>query len=168
MNAALLARLREAGGAFVPWDSLGSARTDVDALERFGFALEIHPYQGVAYRGPSPRLCPDQMEWGLNVRTIGRRIAVWSRVGSTNDVAGSAASSMANEGLVVLAEEQTSGRGRRGRRWIAPRGASVLMSALIFPSGPLDDPGWLTVRRGGDCRGRRTRNRRRRPDQVAQ
>ena len=76
---------------------------------------------------------------------IGRRIAVWNRVGSTNDLAASAASSLANEGLVVLAEEQTSGRGSRGRTWTAPPGSSILMSVLLFPRKDLEDPGWLTA-----------------------
>lgn len=39
----------------------------------------------------------------------------------------------APEGTVVLADEQTGGRGRRGRRWIAPAGASLSMSMVIRP-----------------------------------
>ena len=76
---------------------------------------------------------------------MGRRIAVWNRVGSTNDVAARGAGSIANEGLVVLAEEQTAGRGRRGRAWTAPAGSSLLMSVLLFPPEPTADPGWLTA-----------------------
>ena len=106
---------------------------DLDALEAFGFALERHPYRGVAYRGPADRLCPDQIEDGLETRRVGRRIAVWNRVTSTNDLAVRASASTANEGLVVLAEEQSAGRGRRGRAWTAPPGSSILMSVLLFP-----------------------------------
>ena len=72
MNIALLHRLRQAGGAFVPVDRFGP---DLDELEAFGFGLERHPYLGVAYRGPSPRLCPDQIEWELGTRVIGRRVS---------------------------------------------------------------------------------------------
>lgn len=147
MNAALLDRLRSAEGRFLPISELGgaAATADLDDLERFGFLLERHPLLGVAYRGPSPWLCPDQIEWRLDTRRIGRRVAVWSRVASTNDLAAAASGSSANEGLVVLAEEQTSGRGRRGRSWVAPPGSSLLMSALLFPRGPIDDPSWLTA-----------------------
>src|SRR5262249_35096161 len=123
----------------------GGVGGDLEALLDFGFALERHPYLGVAYRGRAGRLCPDQIEWGLNSRRIGRRIAVWNRVGSTNDLAAHAAGSSANDGLVILAEEQSAGRGRRGRSWSAPRGSSILMSVLVFPPGKLADPGWLTV-----------------------
>ncbi len=149
MNIPLLDRLRTAGGAFVPWPSLAGgwpdAVADLDELAAFGFAIERHPFQGAAYRGPAERLCPDQIEWELGTARIGRRIAVWDRVPSTNDIAARAASSRANDGLAVLAEEQTAGRGRRGRTWSAPPRTSVLLSVLIFPSGPLDDPGWLTA-----------------------
>jgi BirA family biotin operon repressor/biotin-[acetyl-CoA-carboxylase] ligase len=117
----------------------------VEELARFGFGLEWHPYRGVAYRSPAPRLCPDQIEWGLSPKRIGRRIAVWSRVASTNDLAAAAASSPANEGLVIMAEEQTAGRGRLGRLWQAPRGSSILMSVLLFPPPVLDVPRVLTA-----------------------
>jgi BirA family biotin operon repressor/biotin-[acetyl-CoA-carboxylase] ligase len=133
----LLDRLRAAEGQFVSLTELGSDRRqvwdDLDALAAFGFELERHPYLGAAYRGHSPRLCPDQIEHGLGTRRIGRRIAVWNRVGSTNDVAGRAASAIANDGLAVFAEEQTTGRGQRGRVWTAPARSSILMSVLLFP-----------------------------------
>ena len=93
---------------------------NLEALERFGYRIERHPYLGAAYMGPAARLCPDQIEHGLATRRIGRRIAVWNRAGSTNDLAARAGLNRANDGLVVLAEEQTAGRGRRGRRWTAP------------------------------------------------
>lgn len=145
MNVALLRKLREAGGAHVPYASLGDTPGELDELEAFGFVIERHPVHGVAYRGPAERLCPDQIEDGLGTKRVGRRIAVWNRVGSTNDLAAQAARSAANEGLVVLAEEQTAGRGRRGRSWAAPPRTSVLMSALLFPPESLADPAWLTA-----------------------
>jgi BirA family transcriptional regulator, biotin operon repressor / biotin---[acetyl-CoA-carboxylase] ligase len=132
-------------GGFIPLDTLGANLSDLDELEAYGFRFERHPYHGVAYRGPSPRLCPDQIEWELNTRVIGRRIAVWNRVVSTNDLAARAAMSSANDGLVVLAEEQTGGRGSRGRTWSSPCGSSILMSVLVFPSPTIDDLGWLTA-----------------------
>ncbi|WP_435007201.1 biotin--[acetyl-CoA-carboxylase] ligase [Tundrisphaera lichenicola] len=146
---ALLTRVREAQGGFVAIGDLGadssSLMSELDELEAFGFQIERHPYHGIAYRGPSARLCPDQIEWNIGTRVIGRRIAVWNRVGSTNDLAARASTSRANEGLAILAEEQTSGRGSRGRVWSAPAGSSILMSILLFPRRPLDDPGWLTA-----------------------
>jgi BirA family biotin operon repressor/biotin-[acetyl-CoA-carboxylase] ligase len=149
VNIPLLRRLRDAAGRFVPLVELGSAidqvQSDLEELAAFGFGLERHPYWGVAYRGPADRLCPDQIEDDLGTRRIGRRIAVWNRVASTNDIAVRAAASTANEGLVVLAEEQSAGRGRRGRSWTAPAGSSVLMSVLLFPPAELTETAWLTA-----------------------
>jgi len=149
LNIPLIHRLRDAKGEFVPLAELGAnlvaVRADLDEIETFGFAIERHPYQGVAYRGPSRRLCPDQIECGLDTLRIGRRVAVWNRVSSTNDLAARAAQSSANEGLVVLAEEQTAGRGRRGRSWTAPPRSSILMSVLLFPSPGLAGTPWLTA-----------------------
>lgn len=149
MNVALLHQLRQAGGEFVAIESLGTPGDrvidELDELEAFGFSIERHPYLGAAYRGPAERLCPDQIEHRLDTRRVGRRVAVWNRVASTNDLAAHAASSTSNEGLVVLAEEQTAGRGRRGRTWTAPPRSSVLMSVLLFPTGPLAEPAWLTA-----------------------
>jgi BirA family biotin operon repressor/biotin-[acetyl-CoA-carboxylase] ligase len=159
LNIPLLERLRRATGQFVDLTDLGPSRErvwdDLDALAAFGFQIERHPYLGAAYRGPTSRLCPDQIEHGLGTRWIGRRIAVWNRVASTNDLAAKAAlsSPSANDGLAVLAEEQTMGRGQRGRMWTAPPGSSILMSVLVFPPRELAPIGadapvgcaWLTA-----------------------
>jgi BirA family transcriptional regulator, biotin operon repressor / biotin---[acetyl-CoA-carboxylase] ligase len=157
LNMELLDRLRSARGQFVSLVDLGEDRArvwdDLEALRWFGFQIERHPYLGAAYRGPTGRLCPDQIEHGLKTRGIGRRITVWNRVGSTNDLAARAGSTPANDGLVVLAEEQTAGRGQRGRSWMAPARSSILMSVLLFPPSRLPLPGleepagsaWLTA-----------------------
>jgi BirA family biotin operon repressor/biotin-[acetyl-CoA-carboxylase] ligase len=55
------------------------------------------------------------------------------QVSSTNDVAKDLASHGAPAGTVVVAEEQTAGRGRMDRRWIAPPGSSLLCSILFRP-----------------------------------
>jgi len=145
LNIPLLERLRAASG-FVPPGELAGAGADLDALEAFGFGIERDPARGAAYRGPSPRLCPDQIEHQLGTLRLGRRIAVWNRLGSTNDEAARGASTLANDGLVVLAEEQTRGRGRRGRTFSAPPRSCVLMSVLLFPSAELAPLGPNSIR----------------------
>jgi BirA family biotin operon repressor/biotin-[acetyl-CoA-carboxylase] ligase len=57
---------------------------------------------------------------------------------STNRYALDEARRGAPEGLVVVADFQTAGRGRRGRGWVAPPGASLLVSVLLRPSLPPD------------------------------
>ncbi|MCU1493021.1 MAG: biotin/acetyl-CoA-carboxylase ligase [Acidimicrobiaceae bacterium] len=56
------------------------------------------------------------------------------QVDSTNRYLRDAALQGAPEGLVVIAEEQLAGRGRRDRSWIAPRGSSLLCSILFRPA----------------------------------
>jgi BirA family biotin operon repressor/biotin-[acetyl-CoA-carboxylase] ligase len=53
--------------------------------------------------------------------------------GSTNDVARELADEGAASGTVVTADEQSSGRGRRGRVWSAPPGKALLFSAILRP-----------------------------------
>ena len=83
-------------------------------------------------------LTADALREGLRTRVIGREIRCVDRCESTNDLAWSAALEGAPEGLVILAEEQTKGRGRFGRTWIAGRGEAVLASVLLRPSIELD------------------------------
>ncbi len=54
----------------------------------------------------------------------------------------------AAEGLVVVAEEQTSGRGRLDRSWTSPRGAGLTLSVLLRPAPPMATWGWLPIAAG--------------------
>ena len=60
----------------------------------------------------------------------------FDEVDSTNRVALQLAAAGAPEGVVVVADHQTEGRGRRGRRWDAPPGSSLLASVLLRPPVP--------------------------------
>ena len=64
------------------------------------------------------------------------RLLIKDSVGSTNDEARVLAEAGTAEGLVVLAHEQTQGRGRRGAAWFSPPGESLAFSILIRPSEP--------------------------------
>lgn len=75
---------------------------------------------------------------GENVSLWRRRWAVpalriFRRVDSTNDVARDMAEADAPEGTLVVSDEQTRGRGRRGRDWHAPPGSSLSMSMILRP-----------------------------------
>jgi len=65
--------------------------------------------------------------------------------GSTNDVALSRAGSDASHGLVVVADEQTAGRGRRGHTWFSPPGAGLYVSVVVAPSTTNIDPARATA-----------------------
>lgn len=68
--------------------------------------------------------------------------------GSTNDDALGAASSGAPQGTTFVAERQTAGRGRRGRRWHDEAGASLLFSVVIRPNLSLDRASGLSLATG--------------------
>lgn len=69
----------------------------------------------------------------LKTRTIGRRIEYHDAVDSTNRAAGDLARQGAVEGAVVVADAQTAGRGRMGRRWESPAGENLYFSVLLTP-----------------------------------
>src|SRR5262249_23774181 len=70
---------------------------------------------------------------------------VFDQLDSTNSHAALLADDPANDGLAVLAREQTAGRGQHGRVWTAPAGSSVLLSVLLFPPPALRRPPLLTA-----------------------
>jgi BirA family biotin operon repressor/biotin-[acetyl-CoA-carboxylase] ligase len=59
-------------------------------------------------------------------------------VDSTNRYLLDCAAHGAREGLVAVADEQTAGRGRLGRTWVAPPGSALLVSVLLRPQLPVD------------------------------
>jgi BirA family biotin operon repressor/biotin-[acetyl-CoA-carboxylase] ligase len=63
-----------------------------------------------------------------------RKVRWFPQVGSTNDVATMLAERGAEEGVVVVADQQTAGRGRLGRTWASPPGAGIYMSAVLRPT----------------------------------
>lgn len=65
-------------------------------------------------------------------------IYLFQQIGSTNDYAKSMAEAGAPEGTLVLAEEQTHGRGRAGRAWFTPPGSALALSLILRP--PLAAP----------------------------
>jgi BirA family biotin operon repressor/biotin-[acetyl-CoA-carboxylase] ligase len=67
---------------------------------------------------------------------------------STNAVAGDRARAGAPEGLVVVAEHQTAGRGRLDRMWESPPRSAVIFSMLLRPRVPLADWPWLPLLTG--------------------
>src|SRR5437660_778588 len=83
--------------------------------------------------------------WDFPGRSVGRQVLVFERVDSTNNLAASLATQPGGEGLAILADEQTAGRGQHGRNWLAPSQSSVLLSVLLFPPVELRRPVLLTA-----------------------
>ena len=64
---------------------------------------------------------------------IGRRIERHAVIGSTNDRARELLEGLDGDGAVVVADEQSAGRGRRGRTWLSPPGRNLLVSVGLRP-----------------------------------
>lgn len=88
-------------------------------------------------------------------RALVREDGLWSEVrvvsstGSTNtDLVARAVAGEASEGTVLIAEEQTSARGRLDRRWSAPARSGLFFSVLLEPGVPVTRWGWLPLLTG--------------------
>ncbi|MFF8635867.1 biotin--[acetyl-CoA-carboxylase] ligase [Streptomyces pilosus] len=82
--------------------------------------------------------------------TLWSSVDVVQRTGSTNsDLVARAAAGEAAEGAVLVAEEQTAGRGRLDRQWSAPARSGLFFSVLLTPREvPVDRWGWLPLLTG--------------------
>jgi len=69
-------------------------------------------------------------------------------VDSTNRYLLQCASEGASEGVVAVADEQTAGRGRMGRAWVAPAGSALLVSVLLRPELPVERMHLVTLAAG--------------------
>jgi BirA family biotin operon repressor/biotin-[acetyl-CoA-carboxylase] ligase len=79
-------------------------------------------------------LDPDKIKANLKTSRIGKKILVYSRTSSTNDIAAEYGKNKNNDGLAVFAEEQTKGRGRAGNKWLTGHADSILCSILLTES----------------------------------
>jgi len=105
----------------------------LDDLERRGHRLDRQPDRGVKLADPV-RLDAYLIERDLGTDLIGRSVVCFGQIESTNDVAMSSAAQQGTGGLVVTAESQRAGRGRRGGRWICPARSGLLFSVLLTDS----------------------------------
>lgn len=80
-----------------------------------------------------------------NVKWAGTEIEYLQIVDSTNDYAKKKAMDGGVHGLLVTAEEQTGGKGRRGRSWVTPRGTALAMSMVLRPNIAPEKASMLTL-----------------------
>lgn len=101
-------------------------------------------------------------EQALKTRWLARRLAVFASIDSTNGAALKLADEDAVHGMVLLADEQTAGRGRFRRVWQAPAGKALLFTLVMRGQAMAQAQGMLTIaasvavarcvrRLGADC-----------------
>jgi BirA family biotin operon repressor/biotin-[acetyl-CoA-carboxylase] ligase len=127
---------------------LGISRTmvwkHIKALEREGFGIDAVPSLGYRITSVPDILRRSDIEQKLKTKIIGKDIHLLSEVASTNTLAMEMASKGAPEGTVVIAETQTGGKGRLGRKWISPRG-NLYLSVILRPDIPTHKAPLITL-----------------------
>lgn len=96
---------------------------------------------GVPTGASSDLLLPRRIRQALGGGRFARDIIYFREVGSTNDAAHDLGRAGEPEGAVVVADSQTTGRGRRRRRWVSPAGKGVYLSVLLRPPGDAAEAG---------------------------
>lgn len=137
----ILKALADKKGKFISGEELstilGITRTAVwkhiARLKEDGYSIHA-----VSNRGYRLEAAPDVFGKGsvfsqLHTKLLGRELVFLEEADSTNDEMKRLVANGAEEGTVVLAEKQISGRGRRGRTWASQTGKGIYMSILIKP-----------------------------------
>lgn len=78
-------------------------------------------------------ISPASITSNLATRFVGRRVVYYPSLASTNEVAKQEAQQGAAEGTVIVADEQTAGRGRIKRAWLTPKD-NIAVSVILYPS----------------------------------
>lgn len=128
---------------------LGISRTAVwkhiSKLRGEGYNIESQTNSGYKLVGSPDVLSPSEIQPLLHTNYIGREIIYLESVASTNTFAKKAAEEPFQEGTVIIADEQSAGRGRLGRLWVSPKGKGIWMSIMLKPDILPSDAPKLTI-----------------------
>ncbi|MDG5469794.1 biotin--[acetyl-CoA-carboxylase] ligase [Deltaproteobacteria bacterium IMCC39524] len=138
---AILSLFRQTPDGFVSGerisDELGVSRTAVwkhiRNLRQAGYQIEAIPSRGYQLQQSPDVLMPEAIQSGLECQLVGSRIISLDEADSTNLQASRLGDEGADDGLVVIADRQTSGKGRMGRQWESPGGVNLYASILLRP-----------------------------------
>jgi len=117
---------------------------DVESLRARGYRIEAEPGGGYRLLGAPDRLYPEEIQHGLTTRWLARAIHYFDETDSTNREALDLARQGATHGTAVIAEGQTAGRGRLGRRFHSPPYLNLYTSIVLRPKLDLAAaPAWI-------------------------
>jgi BirA family transcriptional regulator, biotin operon repressor / biotin---[acetyl-CoA-carboxylase] ligase len=107
----------------------------IGLLKKNGYIIESSPSKGYKLIGP-PDLCAHDLKNLLagSSAKIRYELLFFDQVSSTNLIAMDMAAKGCPEGTVVIADSQTAGKGRLGRKWMSPPGMNLYMSIVVKPS----------------------------------
>ena len=152
MKAEILALLRESD-KFVSGQELcsrfGVSRTAVwkviNQLKKEGYRIEAVQNKGYHMVSSPDLLSKYELESRLNTEWLGREIVYKEVTSSTNADVRRMAEDGAKNGLLVVADGQTLGKGRRGREWGSPKGTNLYFSMLLKPNFSPDKASMVTL-----------------------
>lgn len=131
-------------------DQFGVSRTAVwkviNQLKEEGYQIESVPRKG--YRlleSPADILSRSEIASRLHTKWAGRKLYYVDSTGSTNTDAKRYAEEGDPHGTTVVADMQTAGKGRRGRKWQSPSGINTYFTILLKPSFTPDKASMLTL-----------------------
>lgn len=150
-DEAILAVLWENDGDFVSGAELarqlGVSRTavwkGVERLRSAGYGVESVTNRGYRLSGKGDVLSAAGI--ARHLKNAALRVEYYPVIGSTNTVLKERAASGAPHGLVIVAGEQTGGRGRMGRQFYSPAGTGLYMSLLLRPERSAAESTMLTA-----------------------
>ena len=152
MKAEILALLRE-NDKFVSGQELcnrfGVSRTAVwkviNQLKKEGYRIEAVQNKGYHMVSSPDLLSKYELESRMATAWLGKEIVYKETTGSTNADVRRMAEDGAENGLLVVADAQTSGKGRRGRQWESEKGTNLYFSMLLKPDIAPDKASMITL-----------------------
>lgn len=138
----ILKMLEQSKGTYVSGEEisriLGVSRSAVwkhiKALRKQGYQISGSSRKGYLFEGNPDFLYQHEIQKELNTAVLGREVFYYSSVDSTNQVAHDLARKGCPEGSLVVAEEQTAGKGRWSRTWFSPAGLGLWFSLVLRPA----------------------------------
>lgn len=149
----LLEAFRDAKGGYVSGqkisDLLGCSRTAVwkhiEELRKEGYELEAIRKKGYRIVKMPDKISDNEIRLGLETNRLGHDIYYYDQVDSTQTIAQELANKGVKEGAIVVADEQTGGRGRMARAWYSPKETGIWMSLILRPKIPIQHTPQLTL-----------------------
>jgi BirA family biotin operon repressor/biotin-[acetyl-CoA-carboxylase] ligase len=108
----------------------------IERLRSQGYGIEAVAGRGYRLVRDSDLLLPDAIRKHLRAKLLRGEIVHRTTIDSTNRLAAEQARGGAVEGTIVVAEQQTAGRGRLGRTWVSPASVNLYMSVVLRPRIP--------------------------------
>lgn len=141
MKASILSALYETDGYVSGQelcDRLSVSRTAIwkviNQLKEEGYVIESVPRKGYRILERPDCITAEEVKSRLRGRLAEWNIVYYEQIDSSNNEAKRMAEAGEQRTTLVLAGEQTGGKGRRGRTWVTPKDTAIAMSLLLRPS----------------------------------